>query len=55
MLHEMSLGHNVYFRKLIWTENIHNRDMLAREDLDSKHLKKANTYYEGMNFACGSK
>ena len=42
-------GHSKWHMAVTVVEKIHNREVWAREELESMHIRKANTYYEGMN------
>ena len=42
-------GHDKSNLSITIVEKIHNRDVWVREEIESMHIRKANTYYKGIN------
>ena len=42
-------GHSKSDLKISIVEKIHDRDVWVREEIESMHIRKANTFYKGIN------
>ena len=42
-------GHSKSDLKITIVEKIHDRDVWVREEIESMHIRKANTFYKGIN------
>ena len=42
-------GHDKSDLKITVVEKIHDRDIWVREEVESMHIRKANTFYKGIN------